>query len=189
MVDFNADIEQCLAVLQEGGTILYPTDTVWGLGCDATNAEAVNKIYRIKQRPDEKALIVLAADERTVMQHVAAADLAVFDYLQQASKPTTVIYDGAIGLADNLVAKDGSVAMRICNEIFCKHLLKRFRKPLVSTSANISGQPVARTFGEIAKEIIVSVDYVVKYRQEDDTIAEPSSIIKWENGNVVVLRP
>ena len=189
MVDFHADIEQCLAVLHAGGTILYPTDTVWGLGCDATNTDAVNKIFRIKQRPDEKALIVLAADERMVMQHVAAADLAVFDYLQKASKPTTVIYDGAIGLADNLVAKDGSVAIRICNELFCKHLLKRFRRPLVSTSANISGQPVARIFGEIAPAIVHAADYVVKYRQEDETIAEPSSIIKWENGNIVVLRP
>lgn len=189
MVDFEKDIEQCLAVLKNGGLILYPTDTVWGIGCDATNAQAVQKIYDLKQRPDAKAMIVLVAEERDVLQYVASPDLAVFDYLQQTSKPTTVIYEGAIGLADNLTGIDGSIAIRICNEQFCKHLIKRFRKPIVSTSANISGQPTAKLFTEIEFEIKKGVDYVVAYRQDDKIIAAPSSVIKWDNGTVVIIRP
>ncbi len=189
MVDFEKDIEQCLQVLKNGGLILYPTDTVWGIGCDATNEQAVAKIYALKQRPDEKAMIVLVADERDVMQYVAAVDLQVFDYLDQAVKPTTVIYEGAIGFADNLAAADGSIAIRICKEEFCKHLIKRFRKPLVSTSANISGQPPAKIFAAISDEIKKGVDYIVSHRQDDTTIAEPSSVIRWNNGRVEILRP
>lgn len=189
MVDFEKDIEQCLQVLKSGGLILYPTDTVWGIGCDATNQQAVAKIYALKQRPDEKAMIVLVADEREVMQYVAAVDLQVFDYLDKAVKPTTVIYEGAIGFADNLVAADGSIAIRICKEEFCKHLIKRFRKPLVSTSANLSGQPPAKIFTAISDEIKNGVDYIVGYRRDDTTIAEPSSVIKWNNGRVEILRP
>ena len=145
MVDFENDIDECLRVLKNGGLILYPTDTIWGIGCDATDQAAVGKIYKLKKREDNKALIVLVADEREVLQYVAAPDLAVFDYLDQIAKPTTVIYEGAIGLAENLVAEDGSVGIRICGEVFCKHLIKRFRKPIVSTSANFSGQPVIRS--------------------------------------------
>lgn len=189
MVDFENDIEQCLQVLQNGGLILYPTDTVWGIGCDATNEKAVEKVYRLKRRPDEKAMIVLVADERDVLQYAASPDLAVFDYLLETKKPTTVIYENAIGLAENLVGKDGSIAIRICNEQFCKHLIKRFRKPIVSTSANISGEPVAKIFAEINDEIKKGVDYVVNYRQDDKTIAAPSSVIKWNNGHPEVIRP
>jgi L-threonylcarbamoyladenylate synthase len=189
MVNFEIDIKQCLKVLKDGGLILYPTDTVWGIGCDATNAEAVEKIYKLKQRPDNKAMIVLVADERQVLQHVAAPDLQVFDYLQEVAKPTTVIYEGAIGLADNLVAIDGSIAIRICNEDFCKHLIKRFRKPIVSTSANISGQPTAKLFDDIADEIKKAVDYVVKYRQDDKMLCTLSSLIRWENGHGSIIRP
>ncbi|MCG2615703.1 threonylcarbamoyl-AMP synthase [Terrimonas sp. NA20] len=188
-MDFQQDIDQCLKTLSEGGLILYPTDTIWGIGCDATNQEAVQKVYALKQRADEKALIVLLADERDVLQYVAGADLSVFDYLQQTTKPTTVIYDGAIGLADNLIGADGSIAIRLCQEPFCRHLLKRFRKPIVSTSANISGQPSAPFFKQVSDEIKSGVDYVVQYRQEDETIAVPSAIIKWENGRVQVIRP
>lgn len=189
MMGFENDIEQCLQVLQQGGIILYPTDTVWGIGCDATNEEAVKKIYAIKNRHDEKAMIVLVAEEREVLQYTASPDLSVFDYLQQTQKPTTVIYDGAIGLAENLTGKDGSIAIRICNEIFCRHLIKRFRKPIVSTSANISGEPTAKIFTDISDEIKFQVNYIVQYRQDDKTIASPSSVIKWENGNVTVIRP
>lgn len=188
-MDFQPDIEPCLRTLENGGLILYPTDTIWGIGCDATNPDAVKKVYQLKQREDEKALIVLVADERDVMQYVAGVDLAVFDYIQQTGKPTTVIYQGAIGLADNLIARDGSIAIRICQEPFCRHLLKRFRKPIVSTSANISGQPNAPFFDEISTEIRNGVDYIVHYRQQDRQPAAPSSIIKWENGKVVVVRP
>ena len=188
-MNFENDIEQCLKVLKDGGLILYPTDTVWGIGCDATNNKAVEKIYQLKRRPDNKAMIVLVADEQDVLRHVAAVDLQVFEYLEKASKPITVIYDGAIGLANNLVAADGSIAIRICREIFCRHLIKRFRKPIVSTSANISGQSVPKTFADITNEINQGVDYIVRYRQDDNTAADSSSIIKWNNGKVEILRP
>jgi L-threonylcarbamoyladenylate synthase len=189
MMNYDIDIDKCLGVLRTGGLILYPTDTVWGIGCDATDPRAVQKIYDLKKRPDEKAMIVLVADERDVLQYTAAPDLAVFDHLQTVTKPTTVIYDGAIGLAENLVAPDGSIAIRICKDPFCKALIKRFRKPIVSTSANISGQPVAKIFPEITDEIKSGVDHIVRYRQDDNTVASPSSVIKWENGNIIILRP
>lgn len=189
MVNFENDIEQCLKVLKTGGLILYPTDTVWGIGCDATNAAAVKKVYTLKKRPDEKAMIVLVVDEREILQFVAAPDLQVFNYLQETTKPTTVIYEGAIGLADNLVAADGSIAIRICHEDFCMHLIKRFRKPIVSTSANISGEPSAKLFADISAEIKNGADYIVNYRQNDKTIAAPSSVIKWNNGILTILRP
>ncbi len=188
-MDFEADIEPCLQVLNAGGLILYPTDTVWGIGCDATNEAAVAKVYQLKNRSDKKAMIVLVPDERDILKYVASPDLRLFDYLQEHTKPTTVVYDGAIGFADNLVSEDGSIAIRICEEPFCKHLLKRFRKPIVSTSANISGQPSAPIFSAITNEIKQGVDYVVRYRQDDNKAASPSSLIKWKNGEVIVLRP
>lgn len=188
-MDFEKDIEQCLLALKTGGLILYPTDTIWGIGCDATNAESVEKIYKLKKRSDEKAMIVLVADEKDVLNHVAATDLRVFDYLEKTKKPTTVIYNGALGLAENLTGRDGSIAIRICHESFCRQLIKRFRKPIVSTSANISGQPVAKTFAGISNEIKTGVDFIVNFRQDDETIAEPSSVIKWNNGVVTVIRP
>ena len=189
MVDFEKDIEQCLKTLKAGGLILYPTDTVWGIGCDATNKAAVAKIYALKKRADHKAMIVLVADERDVLQYVAAPDLQVFDHLEQTTKPTTVIYEGAIGLADNLTGEDGSIGIRICKDEFCRHLLKRFRKPIVSTSANISGEPSPALFTEISQGIKEGVDHIVHYRQDDTSPASPSSVIKWENGAVTVLRP
>ncbi len=190
MEAFGDDIEKCLAVLASGGLILYPTDTVWGIGCDATNAMAVAKIYALKQREDSKKMIVLMASEKEVMQYVTQLDLAVFDYLDATTKPTTVIYEGVIGLAENMLGEDGSVAIRLCDEAFCKHLIKRFQKPIVSTSANISGEPTPSFFSEIGKEIIDSVDYVVGYRQNDNTKCTPSSVIKWGNdGEMVVIRP
>ena len=189
MMDFQYDLEQCLKVLEEGGLILYPTDTIWGIGCDATNSAAVQKVYALKQRQDEKALIILVAEERDVLKYVAGADLAVFDYLQQANKPTTVIYDGAIGLAGNLTGKDGSIGIRICQEPFCRHLIKRFRKPIVSTSANISGEPSPASFAAVSSVIQDGVDYVVRYRQDDVRPATPSSIIRWKDGGAIVIRP
>ncbi len=188
MIGFEKDADRCLEVLRHGGLILYPTDTVWGIGCDATNEKAVEKVYDLKKRSDEKAMIVLVADEKDVMQYVAAPDLSLFDYLEETTKPTTVIYEGALGFADNLIGKDGSIAIRICNDEFCKHLLKRFRKPIVSTSANISGSVTPKTFGEISEEIKKGVDHVVEYRQLDETPAQPSSVIKWHNGKITVLR-
>ena len=188
-IDFSDDIEQCILVLRKGGIILYPTDTVWGIGCDATNETAVERIFQLKNRPDEKAMIVLVADEQDVLKHVANTDLRVFDYLKQEQRPVTVVYDGAIGLAENTIAKDGSVAIRICKDSFCKHLVNRLRKPIVSTSANVSGQPAARYFSEISDEIKKGVDYVVKYRQEDNRISLPSMVIKWnKDATATILR-
>lgn len=187
--NFDLDIENCLKVLGAGGIILYPTDTIWGIGCDATNGDAVDRIYRLKKRPDEKAMIVLVADERDILKHVAAPDLAIFDFLATTSKPTTVIYDGAIGLADNLVGADGSIGMRICNEIFCRTLIRRFRKPIVSTSANTSGEPAPRFFQEVSDDIRRQVDYTVSYRQGETKTAEPSAIVKWKEGKLTVVRP
>jgi L-threonylcarbamoyladenylate synthase len=188
MMDFEKDIVNCLQVLKSGGLILYPTDTLWGIGCDATDAKAVDKIYRLKKRSDEKAMIVLLADEKDVLQHVAAPDLAVFDYLKTTTKPTTVVYDGAIGFAENLVGKDGSIAIRLCHDEFCRPLLKRFRKPIVSTSANISGTPAPQNFKAISDNIKNGVDYIVQYRQQDETPAQPSALIKWHNGEITILR-
>src|SRR5687767_9356333 len=189
MVDFQQDIEQCLEVLQKGGLILYPTDTIWGIGCDATNPEAVDRIYQLKKRPGSKSMIVLVADEKEIIQYVASPDPRVFEYLKQVTKPTTVIYEGAIGLAGNLVEEEGSIAIRICREIFCKHLIKRFRRPIVSTSANFSGQSSANIFPGIPEEIRNGVDYIVKYRQEDETMVEASSLIRFnKDGTFSVLR-
>lgn len=190
MVTLEQDIESCLKVLREGGIILYPTDTIWGIGCDATNEKAVSRIYALKNRPDSKAMIVLVADERDVMQYVAAPDLRLFDYLDETVKPTTVIYEGAIGFADNLVADDGSIAIRICKDEFCKHLVKRLRKPIVSTSANISGEKSPAFFNEISETIKSGVDYIPHHRRDDNNPAQPSSIIRWsDKGELMIIRP
>ena len=189
MQSFLQDIDACITVLQNGGIILYPTDTVWGIGCDATNEAAVKKIYNLKQRVETNKMIVLVATEKDVMQHVSQLDLEVFSYLNTVEKPTTIIYDGAIGLADNIISADGSIAIRLCNDAFCKHLLKRFQKPIVSTSANISGQPTPQYFNEISLPIVQGVDYVVQHRQNDLTPTTPSAIIKWaKNGSITVIR-
>ena len=188
-MSFEKDIEKCLDVLKSGGLILYPTDTIWGIGCDATNEKAVEKIYKLKKRSDDKAMIVLVAAEKDIMQHVAAPDLSLFDYLEKITKPTTVVYDGALGFADNLIGSDGSIAIRICKDEFCRQLIKRFRKPIVSTSANISGMPAPKFFKEISDEIKNGIDHIVRYKQEDGTSTQPSSLIKWNNGNVTILRP
>jgi L-threonylcarbamoyladenylate synthase len=187
--DFLPDVDACLEVLHRGGIILYPTDTVWGLGCDATNAAAAERIIALKRRPEQKSFVVLTTSEREVLKYTAAPDLSVFDYLQHTQKPTTVIYEHGIGLADNVLAANGSVAIRICGDDFCRHLIKRFRKPIVSTSANISGVPSPSVYGQISDEIIQGADYVVHYRREETTPAAPSAIISWKNGEVQVIRP
>jgi len=187
---FNNDIEPCLEKLHQGGLILYPTDTVWGIGCDATNAEAVARIYALKKRADNKAMIVLVADERDILRYVTQPELKIFDYIKGVQRPTTVIYEGAIELAENLLAADGSVGIRICEDEFCKHLIKRFRKPLVSTSANLSGYPAPQCFKDIEPIIKDGVDYVVNYRQDDTEFRKPSSVIKWEkDGSLSIIRP
>jgi len=187
---FNTDIEACLRVLESGGLILYPTDTIWGIGCDATNEAAVEKIFTLKKRIETKALIVLIADERSLLQYVASPHIEVFDYIQGVSKPTTIIYENAIGLAGNLLHEDGSVGIRICADEFCKHLIKRFRKPIVSTSANVSGFPPPKVFSDIDIAVKEGVDYVVHYRQDDTTPVEPSAVVKCgKDGRFTILRP
>lgn len=187
--DFSEDIELALETLRKGGVILYPTDTVWGLGCDATNEAAVDAIFKLKQRPAEKSCILLLADERDLLQYVTALNLEVFNFLDQVQKPTTVVYDNVVGIAPNAMAEDGSAAIRVVKEDFCRHLIKRFRKPIVSTSANISGAPTPRFFTEIDPRIITGADYVVQYRQADNTPKAPSAIVRWfANGNHEVIR-
>lgn len=189
MVDFEADIVECIRVLQAGGLILYPTDTIWGVGCDATNESAVNRVFALKQRDSFRSMIVLVATKNDVIRYVASPDLATFDYLETITKPTTVIYQGAIGLASNLVHGDGSVAIRIVQDPFCRHLVRRFRKPIVSTSANFSGQPAPSTFNDITEELKSGVEYIVCHRQNDLQPATASTIITWENGAPRVIRP
>lgn len=189
-MDFEKDIERSLAVLHSGGLILYPTDTIWGIGCDATNPDAVARVYALKQREAAKSLIVLMADEREILKYTCGPDLRIFDYLQTVSKPTTVIYHGAMALAPNLINADGTIAIRIVNDDpFCRHLIKRFRKPLVSTSANISGEPAPAFYPGIDARIVAGVEYVVQHRRDDLTPREPSAIIKWNaDGTHTVIR-
>ncbi|MEJ7767829.1 MAG: L-threonylcarbamoyladenylate synthase [Chitinophagaceae bacterium] len=190
MTDYLTDVENCLEVLRSGGIILYPTDSVWGLGCDATNEMAVEKIFSIKQRPDNKTMIVLVADEREMLRYVTQPDPSISDFLKSVNKPTTVIYNGGTGVAGNIIADDGTIGIRITKEIFTKHLIKRFRKPLVSTSANLSGQPTPRSFHEITEEVKKEVNYVVKYRQDENLVLEASAVIKFNaDGTVKVIRP
>lgn len=188
MTDFTTDIEQCLRVLHIGGVILYPTDTIWGLGCDATNASAVKKLMHIKGKPENKGLIVLLASERDVLRYAANPDLEVFNYLQNTTRPTTVIYEQGLNVADEVLNEDGSIAIRLVYEDFCRHLLKRFKKPLVSTSANLHGQPSPRNFKNISPEIKNLADYVVSFGQDNEIMHSASSIIKWKNGKSFIIR-
>ena len=187
------DIKKAVETMRKGGVILYPTDTVWGIGCDATNAEAVKRVYEIKQRDDSKALICLVdSDARMQCYFRNVPDVAwqLVDSLKEGDgKPTTLILDGAINLADNLIAEDGSVGIRITNEPFSKELCFRFHKAIVSTSANISGEPAAQNYCDIDPRIIEAVDYVCWSRRQEHKPHTPSSIIKLkENGEVEIIR-
>ncbi|RYY99349.1 MAG: threonylcarbamoyl-AMP synthase [Chitinophagaceae bacterium] len=185
---FEAELARALEVLRGGGTLLYPTDTVWGLGCAATDAAAIARIYALKQRPDSKSMIVLVGGERDILQYIAAPDPEAIAFMQAAERPTTMIFGGAIGLPENLVAADGSIAMRIVRDPFCRHLVKRLRVPLVSTSANISGEPTPASFAEVAGAVRSGVDHVVRWRQDDDSAALPSQIVRWQEGGPVFIR-
>ncbi|MGL4994263.1 MAG: L-threonylcarbamoyladenylate synthase [Bacteroidales bacterium] len=185
----NQDIQKACEVMQAGGVILYPTDTIWGLGCDATNPEAVKRIYDIKKRVDSKALILLVDKDVKIQFYVDEVPEIAWTLLEVADKPLTVIYEGARNLAPNVIAEDGSVGIRITKETFSHKLCERFRKAIVSTSANISGEPSPRTFAEISQEIKDSVDYIVGYRQDDNKQAAPSGIIKiGKSSTVKVIR-
>lgn len=183
------DIKKAVEVMKNGGVILYPTDTVWGIGCDATNAEAVAKVYKIKQRDDSKALICLVDSDARLQRYVRNAPAVAWNVMELATKPTTVIFDEAVNLAHNLIAEDGSIAMRITNEEFSKELCYRFQKPIVSTSANISGQPAAQNYCDISEELLNAVDYVCFSRRQEHKPHTPSSIIKIKNnGEIDIIR-
>ncbi len=173
--------------MREGGVILYPTDTVWGIGCDATNEDAVRRVYEIKQRQDSKAMLVLVDSSVKVDFYVRDVPEVAWDLIDLADKPLTIIYSGARNLAANLLAEDGSVGIRVTNEEFSKRLCQQFRKAIVSTSANISGRPSPKNFSEISEEVKSAVDYIVGYRQEEMSNPKPSSIIKLGKGGVIKI--
>lgn len=179
------DIKKACDIMAAGGIILYPTDTIWGIGCDATNEEAVRKVYELKKRTDNKAMLVLLDSDAKLDRYVSEVPSVAWDLIDVADKPLTIIYSGAKNLAPNLLGEDGSVGIRITNEEFSRRLCERFRKPLVSTSANISGQPSPANFSEISDEIKAGVDYIVNYRQDDMSKAAPSNIIKLGAGGLV----
>lgn len=183
------DIKNAVECMRKGGVILYPTDTVWGIGCDATNPEAVAKVYQIKQRDDSKALICLVDSDAWLQRYVRNVPNVAWELIDAAVKPLTVILDNAINLAPNLVAEDGSIALRITKEPFSNELCRRFQKAVVSTSANISGQPAASNYGDVSEEILEAVDYVCWSRRQEHKPHTPSNIVKLtENGEVTIIR-
>lgn len=183
------DIKKCIEVLKKGGLILYPTDTIWGIGCDATNEEAVKKVYDLKRRADNKAMLVLLDSVDHLDHYVVDVPEMAYELLDVAVKPLTIVYDGAYNLAKNLMGEDDSVGIRVSNEKFSQTLCARFRKPIVSTSANISGKPSPSTFKDIAEEIKQGVDYVVNYKRDDDKPHASSNIIKLSaDGTFKIIR-
>lgn len=187
--EYRDDIRQALEVLNAGGVILYPTDTIWGIGCDATHAEAVKRVYEIKRRSDAKALISLIDSEAKLQFYVKEVPEVAWDLLEVADRPLTIIYDGARNLAPNLLAEDGSAGIRVTREEFSRNLCMRFKRAIVSTSANVSGQPAPRSFADISPEILAAVDYVCTSRREEKHTPPASNIIKLGvSGEVKIIR-
>ncbi len=184
MEEIKQEIENALEVLKKGGIILYPTDTVWGIGCDATNPQAVERIYKLKKRSDSKAMICLVNSVKMLEQFVDQVPDPAYDVIDHSTKPTTIIYDNPIRVANNLVAEDETLAIRVVKEPFCEQLVYKLRKPLVSTSANISGEPTPNSFAQIAPEILKGVDYVVNLYHSKIS-DKPSVIIKIGNDRTV----
>lgn len=181
----ESDLKEAVRVMKDGGIILYPTDTVWGIGCDARNAAAVARIYQLKKREDSKSMLALVGSEGMLERTVKEVPEIAWQLIDVAINPLTIIYDEPTGVAENLKAEDGSLGVRITGEKFSRMLCERMRGPIVSTSANISGKPTPMTFSEISKEIKEGVDYVCKFRQKDKGTTKPSNIIKITRGNVV----
>jgi len=181
------EIKKTIEVLRSGGVILYPTDTVWGIGCDATNKEAVKRIFEIKKRVDTKAMLVLIDNPAKLQAYVEEIPDMAWDLIELTEKPLTIIYPGAKNLAENLIADDKTVGIRVTGEEFSRKLCSQFRKPIVSTSANISGKPTPANFSQISESIKNAVDYVVNYRQNDISQPKPSSIIKLGKGNLIQI--
>jgi len=182
------EVKKACEILSKGGIILYPTDTIWGIGCDATNQDAVRKVYEIKQRIDSKSMLVLLDSTDKLKHYVSDCPDTALELIKASDKPVTIIYSGAKNLASNLIAEDGSIGIRITQEAFSKELCRQFKKPVVSTSANISGKASPANFSEIDLAVIKAVDYVVNYRQDDLISAQPSSIIKFDNGCIIKIR-
>lgn len=187
----KADLDEAVATLRQGGIILYPTDTVWGIGCDATNEEAVQRIYALKRRQDSKSMLVLVAETHEVERLISDVPEIAYDLMELAVRPITIVYtSGASGVAPSLIGEGGSLGIRQTQEAFSSALCRQLRRPIVSTSANISGEPTPLFFSAISHEIRSGVDYIVRYRQEDNTPREPSQIIQLgTGGEVKVLRP
>ena len=183
------DLKNALQVLRNGGVILYPTDTVWGLGCDATNADAVKRIFEIKQREDSKSMLVLMENPNMLSAYIKEVPEIAWELIEVTDKPLTIIYPGAKNFAANLIAEDGTIGIRITTETFTEHLIQQFRRPIVSTSANLSGKPSPQNFNQISEEILTAVDYVVQYRQDETVKSKPSSIIKLGlGGQIQIIR-
>lgn len=182
-------IEQTLYILEKGGIILYPTDTIWGIGCNATNAEAINEIYKLKKREEKKSMIILVTDEDMIKDYVSNPSLKILSYLSVQQKPTTAIFKNAINLPNQLISEDGSVAIRIVNDSFCQEIINRLKKPLVSTSANISGEIYPANFSKVSDKIKNGVDFIVPHRQQEINLYSPSSIIRLnEEDEIVIIR-
>ena len=187
MDKINEDIRKACEVMAKGGVILYPTDTIWGIGCDATNKEAVQRVFEIKHRADSKAMLVLIDTAAKLNYYVKDVPEIAWDLIEMTNKPMTIIYDGARNLAENLIAEDGSVGIRVTEENFSKRLCQRFGKAIVSTSANVSGEPSPANFGQISEDIKQAVDYIVMSRQEEKSEAKPSSIVKLSAKGVIKI--
>ncbi len=186
---FQESIEQAINILRQSGIILYPTDTIWGIGCDATLSEPVKKIYRLKKRKDQKSMLVLMDKPEMICDYIEVVPSIAWELIGVAEKPLTIIYPGAKNLAPNLINPDGSVGIRICKTKFCQELISRFKKPIVSTSANISGKNYPVNFKNLEKSILTQVDFIVKWGQEDITPGKPSSIIKLSiNNEIEIIR-
>lgn len=187
---FQEDLDEAVRVMRAGGIILYPTDTVWGIGCDARNEEAVRRIYALKQRADAKSMLVLVDGLPMLERIIPEIPSVAYDMIELTIRPMTIIYDEAVGVARNLLAEDGSLGVRVSKETFSIALARQLRAPLVSTSANISGEPTPAVFSGVSQAIIDGVDYVVRYRQTDERSAAPSQIVKLsKDGSVRIIRP
>jgi L-threonylcarbamoyladenylate synthase len=186
---FDEDLNKSLIALKNGGVILYPTDTIWGLGCDPTNAAAVEKIFSIKSREEGKSLLILTDSETMLERYVSDVPEIAWDLISVSDDPLTIIYPKGKNLAPGVCSGDGSIGIRICRDEFCRELIRRFRKPLVSTSANLSGKPSPRNFSEIDESLIAAADYVVEYRQDDRRTYSSSPVIKLSpDGTIKILR-
>jgi L-threonylcarbamoyladenylate synthase len=182
-------IEQSLKILRNGGIILYPTDTIWGIGCDATNAAAIKKIYQLKKREEKKSMIILADSKKMIEEYVSYPSEKILSFLAKQKKPTTAIFEKAINLPGIIINQDKTIAIRITTDEFCRSLIQQLKKPLISTSANLSGEPYPQSFSEVSEQIKKGVDYIVQHRQDDRSPAKPSSIIRLnENNEIEVIR-